>query len=161
MDLSKALKDVLDNPEEVWNTVVASLAPMPRAALMTLVLTGTPQDLTYWRSVVARRHPDSALSFESIVKILDDTFIQLGRSRSNPFAFSPMRVAFRNPGVEDFCINYLERNADFIFSASASFKSLGELKRITQLILAKQPGSHDFRYHQIRQVVFERSTSVA
>lgn len=128
MDLKNEFLAVLDNPSSVWEAILNNLANEPRVALMTLATCHTPVNIVDWQAAVARISLDSAVQFEASMRVLDDSFVTLRRSRTKRHYAN-----FRNPSMDDFCAAHLNGNVGFAVRVASHNPSLSQIQRLIEL----------------------------
>jgi hypothetical protein len=128
MDLKNELLAVLDNPSRVWEAILNNLAEEPRVALMTFATCRTPIDIVDWQAALARVNVSSAAQFEAALRVLDDSFVTLNRSK-----IKGHYANFRNPSMDDFCAAHLDKNVGFALSVASKGPSLGQIQRLIEL----------------------------
>lgn len=134
MDLGAKLLEALDNPASVWDAVLTNLTAEPRMGLLIFTTCSTPVTLVDWQEAVARISSDAAIRFEASLRVLDDNFVTTykldDRSRRNE---SRYEADYRNPFMDDFCADYLDRNVGLAISVSTKEPALHQVKRLVQL----------------------------
>lgn len=139
MDLKRELLEVLDNPARVWDAVLANLATEPRMSLLVFVTCTTPITLVRWQEAVARVSADAAVRFEASLRVLDDSFVHTYKEDTSPKGDARYYANFRNPSMDDFCADYLDRNVGIAVNIAVHDPAFHQIRRLIQLGTAFAP----------------------
>lgn len=151
MDLKTELLAVLDNPSSVWNAIVGGLPTETRTALLVLTTCEVPLSIVTWQEAVARISADAAVRFEIALRRLDDTFVLTSRKRHGYF------VDYRNPSMQDFCVEHLDSNVGLAVRVATQEPSLGQIQRLIDLgTAAPIVRSRGKRYPNIHEALVAR-----
>lgn len=131
MDLRAELIGILDDPSAIWEKILASLDRSTASSLMVFSTCTQPASLVEWQEALGRLDPDAAATFQSGLRILDDTFVTTSKRGK-----SELVAAFRNPSIEDFCYRYLDQNLGVVLEIVRREPSLTQLERLTAIASA-------------------------
>ena len=76
---------------------------------------------------------NAAVKFESSLRVLDDSFVKIERSRN------AHRAVFRNPSMDDFCAGYLDRNVGIATTVASHKPALQQIGRLVELGTVMKP----------------------
>ena len=130
MDLTQELVAALDNPEEVWGSLIEGFEPETRTALLLLATHKTPVELPDWQASIARVDVKASTRFEAALRTLDDLFVSTRRIGHRH------AVDFRNPSMDDFCVDYIDRNVGIVVEVARRDPSLQQVVRLVALATA-------------------------
>lgn len=147
MDLEKELLAALENPEAVWGAMIQAFAPETRTALLVLATHKTPIEIAVWQDAVGRVDVGASTRFEASLRVLDDLFISTRRDHRGYL------VDFRNPSMDDFCVDYIERNASIAIAIAQHAPSLQQVLRLVALGIARMDAGGSPRYPNLARAL--------
>jgi hypothetical protein len=89
--------------------------------------------LVEWQEALSRISTDAAVKFESSLRVLDDSFVKIHRTRN------VYRTEFRNPSMDDFCAGYLDRNVGIATTVASHKPALHQISRLIELGTVLKP----------------------
>ena len=153
MDLKAELLNALDNPEQIWETMLGNFPDHTRLAAIVFATCSTPVLLTDWQHAVVQVNQLASTRFEDALRTLDDNFVNVRRV----VAETGFEATFRNPSIDDFCAAYLERNTGIVISILRSNPSMQQLDRMIKLGTAKSiDGTQGRRYPNLAHAITAR-----
>jgi hypothetical protein len=149
VNIEEQLVQSLDKPEHLWQSMLSNFPSSTQMSILVLPSCATPVDLVAWQAAVSKVDTSASTHFEQALRTLDDMFITIKRPPLWPYSTARRTAEFRNPSIEEFCVQYLNNNAGVVNTILTSSPTFVQVDRVLTLGFSRIPATRDYQYPNI------------